>query len=232
MTEDAVPPESPKSQAARKERRFWLTVGEGVAVLGLGLAALNYWESHRDREQALRQEARQAQAQKASVFVMRGELDEGGERVMLEPTNPAQVVQTQRYVFPGAVLGHAREIGAGKPQIDLAWFEGGLKKALKAARKEGADLPRGEAMLPVGVATSYIEGGETRTDNSVYRVGYVANAGLLGAVKLHLTGATLVRRGVAGDLQAAVDAAWRAEAPRPPAAKAAATIADKSPPRS
>ena len=208
MSEDA-----PKPEPRSKGFRFWLTIGEVVALLGLGLAGLSYWDNHRQREQTQRQEAEQAKAQSRSVFLMRGEADEDGERVILEPSNPAQVVQTQRYIFPGAVLDHGKEIGAGRLQIDLVWFEGGLKDALKAARKAGAPLPKGEARLPVGVVTSYVENGETRRDQSIYRVGYVAEPGLLGAVKLKLLGATLVRRGVSGDLQAAVDAAWRAEAP-------------------
>jgi hypothetical protein len=216
MSENAPQPE-PKPTPAASGRRFWLTVGEVVAVAGLGLAALNYWESHRDREETLAQAARQAQAQKASVFVMRGEAEPEGKRVMLEPTSAAQVVQAQRYLFPAPVLDHAREIGAGRPQIDLVWFEGGLRGALKTARKAGAPYPKGEAMLPVGIVTTYIEAGETRTDQSVYRVGYLADPGMLGALKLQLTGAALVKRGVTGDLQAAVDAAWKAEGPQRPA---------------
>jgi len=213
----------PKPESKPKGFRFWLTVGEVIAVLGLGLAGLSYWDNHRNREQVERQEAEKAKAQSRSVFVMRGEADEDGERVILEPTNPAQVVQTQRYLFPTAVLDRAKEIGAGRLQIDLVWFDDGLKAALKTARKAGAPLPRGEARLPVGVITSYVENGDTRTDQSIYRVGYVAEPGLLGTVKLKLLGATLVRRGVTGDLQTAVDAAWRAEAPAPHdvAAKAA-----------
>lgn len=207
MSEDA------DSASSKSGRRFWLTVGEVVAVLGLGLAGLNYWEGHRDREQALRQEAQKAQAQNRSVFLMRGEADKKGERVILQPTDPGQVVQTQRYLFPGAVLDHAKEIGAGRLQIDLVWFDHGLGRALKAARKAGASLPEGEAMLPVGVVTTYVENGETRTDQSIYRVGYVAEPGLLGAVKLRLLGATPMRRDVKGDVQAQVDAAWRAAAP-------------------
>ena len=124
-----------------------------------------------------------------------------------------QLVQTQRYLFPAAVLGHAKEIGAGQLQIDLVWFEDGLGEVLKAARKAGGALPEGEAALPVGVVTTYVENGESRTDQSLYRVGYVAESGLLGAVKLRLVGASLVRRGVTGDLQAAVERAWAAEAP-------------------
>jgi hypothetical protein len=208
MSEDA-----PKPESKPRGFRFWLTVGEVVAVLGLGLAALNYWDSHREREQVQREEAEKARTQGRSVFLMRGEADEDGERVMLEPVDPGQVVQTQRYLFPAAVLDHAKEIGAGRLQIDLVWFEDGLKRALKAARKAGAPLPKGEAALPVGVITRYVEDGETRTDRSIYRIGYVAGPGLLGAVKLKLIGATLVRRNVGGDVQAAVEAAWRREAP-------------------
>jgi hypothetical protein len=214
--------EAPKPESKPKGFRFWLTVGEVVALLGLGLAGLSYWDNHRNREQAERQEAEKARTQSRSVFLMRGEADEDGERVMLEPTDPAQVVQTQRYLFPTAVLDRGKEIGAGRLQIDLVWFDDGLKESLKAARKAGAPLPKGEARLPVGVITTYVENGETRTDRSIYRVGYVAEPGLLGSVKLRLLGATLVRRGVTGDVQAAVDAAWRAEAPAADASAAKA----------
>jgi len=105
MSDDA-----PKAELKPRTRRFWLTVGEVVAVLGLVLASLSFWENHRDRQQAQRQEAVKAQAQSRSVFVMRAQADEDGERVLLEPTAPAQVVQTQRYLFPTPVLGHAKEI--------------------------------------------------------------------------------------------------------------------------
>lgn len=213
MSED--PPKTPQ-KPAKQGRRFWLTVGEVVAVLGLGLGALNYWEGHRDREQAEQQEAAKAAAARRSVFVMRGQASKKGERVMLEPTDAGQVVQTQRYLFPAEVLDHGKEIAAGQTQIDLVWFDEGLGKALKARRKDGAELPKGEATLPVGVVTTYVEDGETRTDQSLYRVGYRAESGLLGGVKLKLVGATLVRRAVKGDIQAAVEAAWRAEAPPKP----------------
>lgn len=208
MTGDAA-----KAELKVQGRRFWLTVGEVVAVLGLGLAGLNYWQSHRDHQEALRQEAAKAQAQNRSVFLMRGRADKAGERVILEPTDAGQVVQTQRYLFPAPVLDHGKEIASGRLEIDRVWFEDGLESALKAARKSGAALPKGEATLPVAVITTYVENGETRTDQSLYRVGYVAEPGLFRTVKLKLLGATILRRGVTGDMQAAVDAAWRREAP-------------------
>lgn len=206
MTEDGA-----KAELKVQGRRFWLTVGEVVAVLGLGLAGLNYWESHRGHQEALRQEAAKAQAQSRSVFLMRGRANKGGERVLLEPTDAGQVVQTQRYLFPAPVLDHGKEITSGRLEIDRVWFMDGLTSAVKAARKSGAGLPKGEATLPVAVITTYVENGETRTDQSLYRVGYAAKPGLFGTMELKLLGATLLRRSVAGDMQAAVDAAWRAE---------------------
>ena len=121
MSEDA-----PKPESKPKGFRFWLTVGEVVALLGLGLAGLSYWDNHRDREQAERQEAEKARAQSRSVFLMRGEADKDGERVMLEPTDPAQVVQTQRYLFPTAVLdqqGNRRGPPADRPRLVRRWAE-------------------------------------------------------------------------------------------------------------
>ena len=221
MTQDAPATQPPPPPG--RPRQFWLTVGEVVAVAGLLLAGLNYWENHRDREQSAveAQAEAKARAQAASVFVLRGAADADGARVMLEPVKAEQVIQTQRYVFPSPVLDHPMEIGAGKPQIDLKWFEKGLRRQLKAARKDGAPLPKGEAELPVGVATTYIEGGEQRTDRSLYRIGYVADGGFLGAVHIHLLGAALIRRGAGPDLQAEVDARWRTAAPAPPKPPAA-----------
>jgi hypothetical protein len=208
--------DAPHPEPAPRPRRFWLTVGEVVAVAGLALAALNYWDNRHDRAQAEREQAQARPRAKVPAFVMRGGVDEHGERVLLEPVDQGQVIQSQRYLFPSAVLDHAKEIGAGRPQVALAWFDDGLKRELKAARKAGAPLPQGEAALPIGVVTTYVEDGDLRTDRSLYRVGYAASPGLLGAVKLELQGVSLIRRGVTGDLQGAVDAQWRAERPKPP----------------
>ena len=64
-----------------------------------------------------------------------------------------------------------------------------------------------------GVVTRYIEDGEERTDQSLYRVGFaVRKTGLFGGRSVVLLGLSLARRGVDGDLQAAVDRAEAAEA--------------------
>jgi hypothetical protein len=215
VTDDAPTPEPSTGQ-----RRLLLTVGEVVAVLGLGLAALNFWDSHHDRTKAELDRARteaqaKAEAQKAPPFVMRATADADGRRIMLEPLDAGQAIQSQRYLLPTPVLDHAMAIDAGRPQVDLAWFEEGLKGQLKAARKAGASLPKGEAELPIGVVTTYVEGGVMRTDRSLYRIGYVVDHGFLGALKPRLQGMSLVARDVKTDLGKRVDARWRDALPIP-----------------
>jgi hypothetical protein len=193
------------SQAEQKrQRRFWLTVGEVVAVLALVIAGLNFWDSHREHAAAEHHEAIQAQAQAA--FVITGTADAAGERVMIDPLKPAQAIQSQRYIFPSAILGHPMEVSAARPQIDAAWIDAGLRKALAAAHVK----TDGETRLPVGVMTTYVEDGDTRTDNSIYLLGYAYRPHFLTGMKITLQGLSLDGRDVKGDLQAKVNRRWKA----------------------
>jgi hypothetical protein len=195
------------SQAEQKrQRRFWLTVGEVVGVLALVIAGLNYWEAHREHAAAEHHQAAEAQARAA--FVMVGAADAAGAKIMIDPLKPAQAIQSQRYIFPTAILGHEMEVSAARPQIDAAWIEAGLRKALDAAHAKGD----GEARLPVGVVTTYVEDGDTRTDSSIYLVGYAYRSRFLGGLKITLQGLSLGRRAVKGDLQAEVNRRWAARA--------------------
>ena len=200
-------PEAGARQAAaqKRQRRLWITLGELVGLLALVVAGLNYWDSHRERANADRRADAQAQAKTA--LVMTGEADDAGARVMLQPMNPAQAIQSQRYIFPRAVLDHTMEVSAARPQIDLGWVASGLKRALDRDHAPGT----GEAAMPVGIVTTYVEDGDTHTDQSVYRLGYAFRTGLLTGRRLTLQGVSLTRRAVKGDLGAVVEARWAAE---------------------
>lgn len=206
MSEPA-PPESAPAARRRRAWRRWLTVGEVVGLGALAVAVLGYVDAHRERagERAERT-AESRHAAQADALVLRGVADADGARVRLSPVKAAQLVQGQRYVFPRAVLDHAMEVAAAEPQVDRAWLPGASVKLLaRAAQAEG-----GEGRLIVGVATRYVEDGEERTDRSLYALGYrTERAGLFGGERLVLQGVSLVRRGVVGDLQPAVEAAAR-----------------------
>lgn len=203
----APPPQTAAERKAAWWRRRWITIGEIVGVCALGVALLGYLDSRRERQELRieRTQETRVEASRAAVVLI-GRASEDGARVTLAPMRAGQAVQSQRYLFPKSVLDHAMEVAAAQPQIDRDWLAAGLVRAAK----ESGGPAWGEGALPVGVDTSYIEDGETRTDRSLYRLGYrVAKGGLFAGPKVVLQGLSLERRGVPGDLQAQVEARWR-----------------------
>ena len=195
-------PESPE----RKRGRLWLTIGEVAAVLGLVIAALNYWDSHRERLDEARREAAQAtQASRGPAFVLEAAPEADGRRLALKAVEPGQVIQSQRYIFPRAVLDHAIEVTAAAPRIEAAWIAPGLDRALAAAHARKS----GSGRVPVAVVTAYVEHGETRQDRSLYLIGYGWQGHFLGGRAVSLQGLALQRRQAVGDLQAQVDRLWK-----------------------
>lgn len=198
--------ESPaQAVGAARRRRFWrrwLTVGEVVGLGALAVAGLGYWDAHRERA-AERVERAQAVAG-AHALVLRGEAQGEGARVRLSTADPRQVIETQRYLFPQALLDHAMEVDAAEPQVDRAWLPASAVHAL-AGR---ATAQGGEGRVVLGVTTRYVEDGEALSDQSLYRLGYrTESAGLFGGARLVLQGVSLERRGVRGDLRRAVEQA-------------------------
>lgn len=203
----------------RPRRRLpvrWLTLAEFVGILALVIAALGYWDNHRDKVDAEKARAAEVQARQAEAkagalklaFLMTGQ-EQGKDLIRLNPVHPEQVIQTQALNFPTSVRADAVQT-TGNPRIEAGWLEGGLEKALK---DRGVKADRGR--VPVGIATSYIEDGQPKTDRSIYLVGYSLHPRTFRSAKVELEGLSLLRRGVGEDLQQAVDAAWDRMTPRP-----------------
>ncbi len=185
-------------------------------MAALVIAGLGYWDSHReraqeqverakaDRERAAeaaaaareRQEALKAGALKLA-FLMTGTTSESGDRVRLTAVHGEQVIQTQTVWFPTAVRKDSAET-TGNPRVEAGWL-GGLSRAAGKTRR---------GRMPVAIETTYIEDGQTKTDRSIYWLGYNLHGRLLQGSRVELEGLSLARRGVDGDLQAAADALW------------------------
>jgi len=192
-----------------RRRRLWLTIGEGAAILAVAIAALNYWDSHRQHvDEARRADAQARQASLASSLVLVASVQSGGRELALRTVEPRQVIESQRYVFPRAILDHPVEVTAAAPRIDAGWIAPGVAKALDSAHAKGA----GAARAPVAIVTTYLENGETRQDRSLYLIGYAWKRHFLGGREITLQGIAFRGRQSAGDLQAAVDRAWKAPA--------------------
>ncbi len=135
-----------------------------------------------------------------ATFLMLGAADKAGEKIRLSSVHSEQVIQTQTLWFPTTIRGDSVET-TGNPRLEAGWIEDGLRKAVaKGKPKHGR--------LPVGVVTTFIEDGQTKTDRAIYQLGYNLHARVLLGAKVELEGLTLARRGVTGDLKAAVDGQW------------------------
>ena len=200
-----------KDPSPRRLPIRWLTLAETVGVLALLIAAAGWWDNHRERVQqdAERTAAERSHASEArrdalrSTFLLVGSLEGDGDRLRLASARPDQVIQTQTLVFPSAVRGDPIET-TGNPRIDRAWLEDGLRKADRDRGGKGD----AERRVPVGIVTTYVEAGEMKTDRSTYAVAYNLKSRLLRGAVVKLEGTSLIRRGVSGDLKAAVDRAW------------------------
>ena len=194
----------PEPAPPKRRQGFWLTVGEIVGVLALVLTGLNYWDSH--KQHAEDEKRVQAQTQAAVAFVAVGEADADGTTVALRPLKSAQAIQSQRYIFPKEVLDHPMEITADRPRIQNDWVASGLKRALDAVHAKGA----GSARVPVLIETTYVEDGDTRTDVSLYQLGFSWKKEFLSGRQIRLAGLALARRNPGPDGQALVEKRWAA----------------------
>jgi hypothetical protein len=207
------------SETPRPKKRLplrWLSLAEFVGIVAVVIAALGYWDTHRERTLTERERAAEAQEKKAEAragalklsFLMTGAPEAGGERLRMTSVHPEQVIQTQSITFPTELRGDPVET-TGNPRIDRSWLEDGLKKADRDRKATTAIGAGEERRVPVGIVTSYVEAGETKTDRSIYVVAYNLKSRLLRGATVKLEGISLLRRGVTGDLKAAVEAAWR-----------------------
>ena len=200
---------------------MWITIGELVGVLALVIAGLNFWQAR--QQYATAQKAAETQAHARSAFVMTGVASRTGDRIDFRPLNPDQAIQSQTYVFPEALADRPIQLAATQPHLQRDWIDRGLRAALKVDRAPAS----GEGVAPVAVVTTYVQDGETYTDDgSLYEIGYAWRSTLFGGRKITLEGVALAKRGVKGGLGPEVNRRWRAEHPPKVAAAPAVTRPD------
>lgn len=186
----------------------WLTLAEIVAVAALVITGLSFWDSHRERVQEARDRTAAAVERQAKVqaearkmtFVMTGAREDDGKRVRLTAVNEGQVIQTQTVWFPFEIRRDSVET-TGNPRLEVDWITSGLNKHASKERT---------GRVPVGVLTVFIEDGVTKTDRSIYYLGYSLHRRTLRDDKVGLEGLSLAQRNVTGDLQTAASALWSA----------------------
>lgn len=211
MSDAPDTPETPKEVRAAEAaaiRRRWISLGEMLAVLAVGISALTLYLNWSDKEDERADKASQSRSAsaRAAKLVLNAKAD-GDDRLLLTPAAPDQIVQSQTIIFPGA-LGVAPVSTTGEPRIEAGWFESALKRT-----REKAKLPDnsvGDEKLPVVITTRFVVNGEAREDNAVYDIGYGIAGRWLAGHDVTLRGLSLVTRDVGKVPVARIDARWSA----------------------
>lgn len=188
------------SEPSRKPTPFrWLTLAEAVGVLALVVAALGYWDNHRERVAAAKAHEAEAEASlRRQAFLMTASPQGDGAWLKLAPVTEGQVIQTQAIWFPKALRDGKVET-TGNPRLEAGWIAGPLRKVAGKAES---------GRVPVAIQTLFVEDGEMKTDRSLYQLGYSLHPRLLRGAEVKLEGLSLVRRGFKGEPQAAADTLW------------------------
>lgn len=190
-------PETPA--AAAKRRRRWITLGETIGILALGISAASLWDSHQQRETE-RAAAAQEKARPVHIapLVLTASVADEGEVLRLATSSSDRVIQTQTISFPAA-FGISSVDTVGNSRLEAGWFAAGLRSALGDDRKS--------RRFPVAIVTAYLDNGTERTDTAIYDIGHGWRTRLIGRDVPVLEGITLVSRGEK-NLQARLDARW------------------------
>lgn len=163
----------PDPQSTQSNRRRWINLGEGVAVVGLiisGLALWNSW-SKNDRPAVVVEHARPI------PLALRGKIEDDGKRLAIAPVEPGHALESLTLTVPG------------KPPIDLggdpSLTADSIQRFLPDGKKDGTGA------LSATLDARYIEAGTERRSTARYRLTYRwVGGGLLGGRSLRLTGLT------------------------------------------
>ena len=155
------------------QKRRWINLGEGVAVVGLiisGLALWNSW-SKDDRPAVVVEHAR------AIPLALRGRVEDDGKRLVIAPVESSHALESLTMSV------------TGKFPVDL-----GSDPTLAASAVEAllSDTKKdGSGVILVTLDARFIEAGKERRGGGRYRVAYRwVGGGLFGGHALRLTGLT------------------------------------------
>lgn len=202
MSEHRQTPEERKEAAAI--RRRWITLGEVLAVIGVLISGLALWNSWSERSAAEKERAAE-KAQQANVTrTLLLKPSGGGKRLALAAHDPDQAIQSQTLIFASALGLEAFD--TTEPRIEAEW----LKRALKKADEKDKKV-RGDARMPVAIATRFVADGRSFTDTALYDIGYKeSGGGLFEGSEVELKGLSLIERTTAAAAPKRLDMLWAA----------------------
>jgi hypothetical protein len=168
--------ESPTSEAKRKSRIRWVTLGEAIAIAALIVSAFGVWitwkGSDEDKAPTTLVERRQA-----IPLALRGEALRDGRSLQISPIEDSHALQSL-IVTP-----------AGAKPIDLG-NDGELSAhSLESALGKNAADGKGTHRVQVRIAARYVEAGADKSATGSYVISYRWDGGgLFGGRSLRIIG--------------------------------------------
>lgn len=189
----------------RAIRRRWITIGEGVAVAGVLIAAGSLYLSWSEKREASaeKQAERSEEARKTASVTFVGRAR--GDSIALEASD--HLVEGIEITFPRS-LGIPSQLALAELRIAKKSYE----KPILQATDGGPD--RIEGRLPVLLTTAYMDRTRRVVDKSIYDILFVTEGHMLGGRSVRPKRLVLRERVDGADATARLDQLWAAEAKR------------------
>jgi hypothetical protein len=142
------------SEPAKRKSR--VSIGEGIALAALFVSALGLWNSWRGDDRPGPTEVVEKKA--AVPLVLRGRVEDDGERLIIEPVEPAHALDSLEFDFaPGKSIDAGSDGTLSAGEIQDALPEGTVKN---------------DGQILATVTARYVEAGQEREAKRRYAIRY------------------------------------------------------------
>jgi len=163
-----------ETEAHRRSRLRWVTLGEAIAIAALILSGLGLWHEWNKRDDGPKVVVEKPTA---IPLALRGRAIDDGKRLEISPIEDSHALQSLTLSVPtsGAVI----EVGSDG-EVSARAIESALNNV---------DRGKGTQRLRVRVSARYVEAGADKTATGSYVISYKwEGGGLLGGKSLRLVG--------------------------------------------
>ena len=166
----------PQTEAQRRARLRWVTLGEAIAIAALIVSAAGVWISWKSGDEN-KGPTTVVEKRQAIPLALRGKPVEDGRTMEISPADSSHALQSLNIIVAGA-----RAIDVGS--------DGELSASdLESALGDKAPDGKGSQRVRVRVDAKYVDGGQDKTSTGDYVISYRwEGGGLLGGRSLRLTG--------------------------------------------
>ena len=168
--------ERQESEAQKRSRLRWVTLGEAIAISALIVSAAGVWISWKTSDEK-KGPTEVVEKRQAVPLALRGKAQNDGRSLEISPVESGHALQSLNIIVAGAM---AIDVGSDG-ELDASDFEDALGD--KAADGEGTHRIR------VRIDARYVDAGADKTASGAYVISYRwEGGGLLGGRSLRFTG--------------------------------------------